>query len=374
MGLNLITFEECIFQDMKTYLPKHLLVKNDAIVKSDERRKIRFVNCEFDTFSIGNITDNQDKQNVKLCEFHFFGGKIKNLLIQNIEIASKFYINKQDDKNKEPTKIEQLTIKNSIFKENFKLYHCEIDRFIIKDTDFEKQADFSQSVFKKGFNSNTEDNTIKFKALNFKGLALFGDCEFHQKVNFQYVTFEDNCHFKRSDFNKGLNLDDANIQKEINFLDIKGLDSKISMKYTSKETYRIIKYNFQKIGNQIEANKYHVLELQAQKKTLSFKKFKDYPNLVIYWVHYLTSNFSSNWLLVLPWIGIVALIVSCSLPNIVLYDPLKLDCFSKFQVKFISILADIDLDEHPYLFIFHKASLAYLYYQFISAIRRDVKK
>ena len=49
MGLNLITFEECIFQDMKTYLPKHLLVKSNEIGKSDERRKIRFVNCEFDT-------------------------------------------------------------------------------------------------------------------------------------------------------------------------------------------------------------------------------------------------------------------------------------------------------------------------------------
>ncbi|HIP59971.1 MAG TPA: hypothetical protein EYH01_06050, partial [Campylobacterales bacterium] len=109
-GFHKIVFEKCIFLGIQTDLTKHLLSNID-----EQRRRILFDECKFDNFQLGDITDIQYKQNVELCKFDFFGGEIENLNIENIEIASKFYINKQYGANNKPTKIKELIIDSSIF-------------------------------------------------------------------------------------------------------------------------------------------------------------------------------------------------------------------------------------------------------------------
>ena len=249
-----IEFNNCIFTSRQYDYSTTLLKIND---KSSKR--VTFNNCKFEYFIIGDIRDIQYRVDTKLCRFDLHGGTIKNLIIQNIELISKFYINKQYDGNNETTTIEKLTIKDSIFKENFKLHNCQVSKIKVKDTDFEKNADFYKSKFKEGFpiDENNNDKTIYFGALNFRSLALFGESVFNERCSFKYVTFEGYSHFRGAEFKKGLDLDYANIQKEMNFFGVTGLDSKESQENTSQETYRILKHNFQKIGNQIEANKYH---------------------------------------------------------------------------------------------------------------------
>ena len=68
-------------------------------------------------------------------------------------------------------------------------------------------------------------------------------------------------------------IDGVYIEKEINFYGAKGLENS---EHISQETYRIIKYNCQKIANQIEANKYHALELKKRKEALTKSNLLDY--------------------------------------------------------------------------------------------------
>lgn len=340
----------------------------------DNSKRVIFNRCNFEYFNIGNISDIQYNLETEICRFYLYGGTIKNMTIQNIELDSKLYFNRQDVENGASTKITNLIIENVIFKENFKLHHCNIKNVTIKDTDFKKQADFYKSSF---------DNDIDFKALNFLGLTIFGHCSFTKKLILTSVTFENFVHFRNAIFNKGLDIDNVNIQKEINFLGVTGLDKVESQDNTSQETYRIIKYNFQKIGNQIEANKYHFLELNAHRQ-VTWKKLKKnlfdcemqelrklLSEIVPSFIHWRSSRYAQSWLLPVCWIMLVGWLSNCMISD-------AKDLFNFTEIfKYVSIM-NFDIDKNfkdsSVIFLFNKISLGYLYYQFVSALRKNTKK
>ncbi len=324
-------------------------------------RAIRFDNCSFTDIILKNIIRNNEEvkngfilKNIK---------SIKNLTIDSCEFHGKFYINKQDDDNNSEVKIEKLIIKDTEFKNNFKLHNCKVDEIEIKNVDFEKNADFYKSKFIKGIDTDE----IYFKSINFKSLALFGDTEFFEKLIYKYVTFEGHNHFKSAKLHKGLDLEYTNIQKEINFYGMEILDKTT----TSQETYRIIKNQFEKLNNKIEANKYHALEMEQHRNNIwknmfncnSF--FKLLPDGIVLLVHKLSSNHSSNWFLALFWIFVVSLITSWSLDSITVDN----------IFKYINILSKIEDFNCSYMAMtLNKVSLGYLYYQFLTAVRKDTRK
>ena len=356
-----IKFKNCIFEYMPSYHTYEIKVilekcKISIYEPNNYEDKLECIDCFIKNFS---IKDDNHNFNTELS-----GGTIENLLIEDASFKSKFYINKQYGGNEKQTVIKKLSIKNTVFHENFKLHNCLVEKSIIKGTDFEKHADFFNSIFKEGINKdNPQDKSINFRELNFKGLSLFGDCAFHELLKFQYVTFEDFSHFRRAKFLKGLDLDYTNIQKEMNFFDIEGLDSQNSRRNTSQETYRIIKHNFSKIGNTIEANKYHALELGKHNKNV-WRRGKIIDGIVsfLFWI---TSNFSQNWLLPLGWMFVVGLITS-----FILLGEVSWSCIAKYA----TIVTYDDLKDHPKLFLFNKISLGFLYYQFILAVRKNTRK
>ena len=84
-------------------------------------RNIKFNNCNFTDITLINIQKNNEQ--IK-NEFILKNTKsIKNLTIDSCEFYGKFYINKQDDKNYNEIQIEKLILKNSEFKNNFKLHN-----------------------------------------------------------------------------------------------------------------------------------------------------------------------------------------------------------------------------------------------------------
>ena len=352
-----------------------LLRYNDS-----NNKRVIFNRCDFKYFNIGDRYDIQNNLEAKICRFYLYGGTIENMTIQNIKLDSKLYFNRQDGdvENELSTKITTLIIQNTIFKENFKLHHCNIEKVTIKNTDFVKQADF----YKSSFDNNTD---IDFKALNFLGLTIFGHCRFTEKLIFTNVTFGNFVHFRNAIFNKGLDIDNVNIQKEINFLGVTGLDNVENQDNTSQETYRIIKYNFQKIGNQIEANKYHFLELNAHrqvtwkklKKNFSFHVFyyetqeliKLLSEIVPSFIHWISSKYAQSWLLPVFWIMVVGWLSNCMISD-------AKDLFNFTEIfKYVSIINfDQKLKDSSVIFLFNKISLGYLYYQFVSALRKNTKK
>ncbi|MBU3013689.1 hypothetical protein KO488_02890 [Poseidonibacter lekithochrous] len=386
-----IKFKNCKFKNLN--------------IKSLFYSSITFDNCEIDAIEI-NHNLRGDKEN-KYFPIIIINTNITTLKINNSILECKFYINPQSKLNKNEIEIQKVEITNSVFKENFKLHHAKIERFELEDIDFEKNADFFKSSFIKGIlEENKEENTktddIGFKSINFKKLALFGDTKFFKKMVFRYVTFEGHNHFKSAELYKGIDLEYTNIQKEINFY---GIDIK-DKKTTSQETYRIIKHQFEKLGNKIEANKYHALELEQKRIELEKEKGKNWKEYIVFKLHDLSSQHSTNWFRAVTWILIVGLITNLLhnsmwyllsfpiiglisytypddlekklfIPIILFLSMIFLSNELKFNdiFKYISILTkENDFNYNYFLMTLNKVSLGYLYYQFLMSVRKDTRK
>lgn len=346
-----------------------LELSNDVNIQAN--KYIVFKNCKFEKIEFNNFdvpignfpaSEVDFKDDIRGIEFNWDKetNQSMELIIEDSKFYGKFYINKQDDNKTIPMKIYKLEINKANFEQNFKLHHCIVDEIIIKDVDFQKNADFYKSKFAKGMRTND----IYFKSINFKSLALFGDTEFFKKLIFKYVTFEGHNHFKSAKLHKGLDLEYTNIQKEMNFYGIEIKDTST----TSQETYRIIKHQFEKLGNRIESNKYHSLELKKRRNNLRFYSL-DYIVLLFHWI---SSNHSKNWLFALFWIFVVGIATTGSL---------AVDGFGYCSNNFIDVLKHmsiLNIDEclknNTVIFLLNKVSLGYLYYQFLTAVRKDTRK
>jgi len=162
-------------------------------------------------------------------------------------------------------------------------------------------------------------------------------------------------------------------QNDINFYGINILD----YSNITKETFRIIKYNLDKIGNKIEANKYHALELHQNRKDIWADEKINFDLLqrgLISLFHYISSNHSQSWILSLIWIFVIGLTTYMYLYNISLFEISKIDINIAFQ--YISILTKKNefCDNKNIAFVLNKAFLSYMYYQFLISIRKDTKK
>ena len=333
---------------------------------------ILFENCKFREFNVIGITWNKSIV-------------IKSSTVEKIKIKSsffkeRFYVNPQyrEDQEEYICKIPSFIVEDTTFEHNFKLHNCKVDFVNINNTDFEKNADFFKSRF-------LQSKPIEFKSINFRGLALFGECEFKDKLLLEYVTFEKLSHFREATFENGLDLEKANIEKEMNFYGAKELDSDKSKKVTSQETYRIIKYNFQKVGNTIEANRYHSLELEKRKTFLDTKKDIYFYDWLIFQLNWMTSRFSTSWIRVMCWIcavGVLTILFNhFTIIKDLFFHPyhFKADYIQKAFNAFFKYISIFNADKsfynaNPMLFFLNKVALGYLYYQFIVAVRKDTKR
>lgn len=314
-----------------------------------------FNNCTFENLSL--------LSNVKTLHIDLNFNDIKLLQFAITKIANNG-VNKISIGN---TNIGQATIIDNIFKSDFIIYSSQIDSIEVRDVDFEALAEFRTVVFK---------NKFDFEEISYKGLVLFDKCLFNTKAEFKYITFEKFTSFRGSVFNNGLNLDFTSCDNEINFFGISGLDKTESKKHTSQETYRIIKNNFEKIGNKIEANKYHSLELESKRRDLEKNKWVNMGDYIVFKLHHISSNHSTNWVLALLWIILVGFLTTIFL-HLNAAKELFINPFKVFDYlcKYIYIgNMDDELKHNSLVFLFNKVSLGYLYYQFLTAVRKDTRK
>lgn len=332
-----IFHENVEFDDEK--IPADVYINS---LKEKGYTEIHFTNCQFNS-------------NVNIIH------EYSTVSLSNCICRGKFYINNQYAGFSKTMHINAIAIHDTKFEQNFKLHNAKVQHFTLKDTDFEKNADFFKTHFEV-----TQD--ILFHTINFRALALFGEVVFDKYVEFKYVTFAGYSHFRSATFKEGLNLEYANIEKEMNFFDIKELDKKPSQTKTSQETYRIIKYHLQKVGNIIDSNRYHSLELKKKNEQVCEKcTIRTFPDCIVLTVHKLSSNYSTSWILALVWIVIVGIVTNYAL-NCSVWD--------ENLFKYMSILSyKEDLYNCSYLAFFsNKIALGYLYYQFVMAIRKDTRR
>ena len=410
-----IDFNECLSENKIVTVPNHIEVENSTLnfkninfnrfsleskkistsfknehsfnieIDGDDFLKdikaIMFINCKFNQGFHCNYSLKYDLIFMEsiIQEVNFFLVKEKSInkvlfignIIKKLSIVesnlNKFEINSQD-MGTQLFHIETVKIHNSTFSNNFSFYNSIVKDISIIDVDFEKNVRFIKSKFEKGIYSDD----ICFDNTNFKKLVILEKCEFKEKVILNNVTFEGVGQFRELEFKKGLDLDLVSSEKEMNFYDIRGLSNKKSIENTSQETYRILKYNCEKIGNIIESNKYHALELEKKKNNLSFYDLK---NGIPFHINYVTSKFGTSWFTALRWILYVGFITNIWIH----WDNFEFFLEHKYFLsmdilKYMSIIHLDELKKHPYIFIFNKVALGYLYYQFIIAVRKDTRK
>lgn len=376
IGAGNIYFKECVFKkiEINKYLYKSFIFEN---CKFEE---IIFEEIEYDDRHLGKI------ELLITDEMKYISNFINDLTIKNSNFNNIFYINNQKIYKNE-VKINSVSIQESKFYANFKLHHCIVDDIVLNGVDFKANADF----FKSEFGNEKKSADTVFSGINFDKLVIFEECVFKKKFTMEYCTFESLVQFRNATFKQGLDLDRTNILKDLNFYGIKKLDEDNSKQNTSQETYKIVKYHSEKNGSVIQGNKYHALELEKKKEDLDKQKTITQERIV-FWFNWTTSKFGTNWAYALGWMFIVGLI-SASIINykdvINFYNikpiytmPLfQLDLLYEYTCKiltqiftYVSIASVDNFKGHPIIFFFNKVALGYLYYQFVTAVRKDTRK
>jgi len=215
--------------------------------------------------------------------------EVFSLTIEDCEIEEKFILN--------DLKINSLLIKDSIFNFKVELKGNEIDEIKIINTNFNGLFDSFDTKYEKFY---------CFKSI-YSDFVGFEDCKFSALATFKYVTFLSFTNFRNATFNQGLDLQTTNLKEAPNFLNIDVLSNN-----TNRETFRIIKDSFDKIGNHIEANKFFGREMCKYEEELPKKLFNQ--EKIIFKLNKLISNFGQSY------IRPIILIVICT----VLYSILVL--------------------------------------------------
>jgi len=186
-------------------------------------------------------------------------------------------------------KIDTLYMNKNTFEDKFECKFNLIQKFTIDDSNFTELVDFYKTEF------------IEFKIYKsiFEKFVGFEECRFGKSKGdnkyiaiFEYATFLDFTNFRNTKFLSGLNMEKINLKEYPNFL-----GSFVEFQNTNRETFRILKYSYDKIGNHIQANKYFSLEMKKHKVELKDKLIKGYlQEKFIFWINEKMSNFGQSFI------------------------------------------------------------------------------
>ena len=255
------------------------------------------------------------EQDVNVCSETDERCAITNPLFYNCKFLGNVQFERVDFKkplfnNKGPVRVtlKQFELTNCTFSDRFILNNCDMEVFSVADTVFSFKFEFKTNKVADFRLSNTNFLEIAdfygsyfehflMERNIFKDFVGFEDCEFGITdgydssfvATFEYVTFSSFANFRNATFNGGLDIAFINLKEPPNFL-----KAFVPLDFTNRETLRIIKHSFEKIGNNIEANKYFVLEMKKYKQELFFTKGKRQEKIV-FWLNEHISNFGQNY-------------------------------------------------------------------------------
>jgi hypothetical protein len=307
---------ECFFQDCKfhtnwTLYDYELLENQDNVI---------YQTCEFFN-DIYNYSSEDKKISIfNHSQFDYTCIFKKNINLYNSKFKSKIFNTNQGNYNK-GNHIINISFNNCEINQKFMLNDFLIDKFVCKHTIFNDKFEFKKNTVQKIdiYNSNFF-KLVDFYGSNFEksiiGKSIFEDfvgfekCKFgNEKMNdtmaiFKYVTFLNFVNFRKTEFNGGLDLQDINLKEAPNFLGVK-----VNFKNTNRETFRIIKHSFDKIGNYIDGNKFFSLEMKKYRETLKQKPLLgNFQEKLVFYFNESISNFGQSYLKPIFWIIILSII------------------------------------------------------------------
>ena len=203
--------------------------------------------------------------------------------------------------------INNFKISSCFFQGGFILNNYDIDTFYCVDTLFNSKYEFKKNIVNdfcvvntnfSGISDSYETKFNKFKMIKniFSEFTAFERCEFGFKNNndkdliatFTYVTFLSFINFRNTRFHSGLDVEDINIKESPNFL-----NTQIVADNCNRETFRIIKHSFDKVGNHIVANKYFAEEMIKYRQEIKLSGSSQ--EKIILFMNHKISNFGQSY-------------------------------------------------------------------------------
>jgi uncharacterized protein YjbI with pentapeptide repeats len=259
-NVNGVLYQNCTFHKDVTSGSennKTSQINSSLFFKCTFLRKLIFEYKQF-TGLVFNCIDNQ--QTIKSLEFYHC--RFDNIF--DLRTAGK---------------VKKIIIEHCTFNDFFSFNNnLDIGLLFISDTSFKKPVEICESSI----------NILKTKDLIFESTAIF-DGSSISIADFNYVIFKNISNFRGTNFEVGLDIENATFIVSPNFL-----NSHVSLKSSKRETFRTIKNSFDKVGNYIEANKFYALEMIKYQSELKGAKNKKKEKLVFF-INNLASEFGQNY-------------------------------------------------------------------------------
>lgn len=273
--------------------------------------QLTYYDCTFlDTLNIQNINSSITFNDCSFNDIELKDCNIKNNIFTNKKdykhnIENKFTIDNCTFKKRftlNNYNIKIFTCTNCVFKNKFEFKNNNVIKFEIHNSNFEEISDMYSSEFTQ----------FKISKSIFHDFSGFENCVFgtsdkliEEVAEFEYVTFKDILTLRKTKFMSGLDIENINLQNDANFL-----KTRVDLKNTPRETFRLIKHSFDKVGNIIEANRFYELEMRKKEEDLGNELPRDFLEWVIFKIHGFASEHSQNALMALFWIFIISYIYS----------------------------------------------------------------
>lgn len=302
-----VFYQDCNFK-------QYWMIQNTSLLENVNN--VIYQSCIFNNEVSISAWDGDNTLDIALftdCIFH------QKLSFENMIFENKIFINSNDSE----IEIDALRITKCVLQDDFILNNLNARSILIKNTDFKSKFEMKDSHITMMFeviNTNflglfdIQNSTLGgfecFKC-TFSNVASFEHCAFSfERKNkeymaiFKYTTFLSFTSFRNSRFHLGLDLENANLKEAPNFLNIQLLSDN-----TNRETLRIIKNSFDKIGNHIDANNFFVKEMKKYKQELS-RQGGNWQERMILWFNEKASDFGQSYIKPIVWLLLIAMIYS----------------------------------------------------------------
>ncbi len=375
-----IAFINCTFFN-KWFIKNHQLTRNSSAAlytkclfhkkttnHSNSFDVPLFADCKFkDEINFENSTFDSLIFNDSIKEKETQKFQIGKLIIKNCTFNKRFILNDYE--------ITNLLIENSEINDKLEFKYNKVSNFILINTNFKKIVDCFKTTFE----------IFEIKKCIFNEFVGFEDCTFGNLGNtsetkFIYATFLTFVNFRNATFNCGLDLKHINLKEPPNFL-----NALVVQANTNRETFRIIKHSFDRIGNIIEANRFYAYEMNKYKEELrDGKTIKDGIGLQLLRLYKWFSDYGQSIWRPFIWIIIFALtnmLINYGYENNLLYKICPnlsfLDSLARFSNEFAKSIIPFknvlkpNLEFISLIFYIIFASLIWL---IILAIKRRTKR
>lgn len=361
-----IFFQDCIFhnrwslnnfkvlKNVDDVLYQCCTFKNDVISSSEDGKFVleatQFKDCKFKSI---RLEDTVFKQKIFKNDLAF-GGSIDSVDIFDCIFEDKFVLTRHT--------IQNFKLQNIVFRDEFEFMHNKEVDYFVDNTRFEKQV----YCYKTFFSNFWIQDSIFYDFVGFER-CQFNSSASHETAYFQDVTFLSFLNFRDAQFHSGLDMRGANLKEYPNFL-----GAYIEPKNTDKETFRIIKHSFDKVGNTIEANKYFAHEMKKERREVSWSENPE--KKIILGFNHIVSNFGQSYFLPLFWIFVLVVFhffISMAMDK---YQTPDFINFLNVIVRNITPFKRFLSEGKEFVSLIFLIGYSTLIYQFIVAVKRITKR